>query len=165
MTASPLPERLAEQLALVPATVDHGLHYAPCSVTLHTGEILPRVYIVAEDPFLRYWGLDPARPTVDVDSIAAIEESPHRLPAALAAELYAAGESGMGYCLFTVDFADGSSLPFVTGNAVDFPNWPPGVDPRDAVAVRPHEGREHFRDRPPGRFEQSAPYSWCTYRP
>lgn len=72
-------------------------------------------------------------------------------------------ESSMGYTLFTVRLRDASTLSFVVGNAVDFPNWPPGISPADVVDVQPHGGREAFRNRAPGPYESSAQYAWCLY--
>lgn len=69
----------------------------------------------------------------------------------------------MGYTVFTVVTRDGSELPFVCGNAIDFPQWPSGVKPSEVTAVKPHHGREHFRDRGPSPTERVAPYYWCIY--
>ena len=125
-----LPEHLGEQLKRVPKSSDGYCVYAPCRVTLKRGEVLDRVYIVEAADFRRMWGH--TRDTVDVAEIEQIEDSPFRLPARWANKLYEAGESGMGYTLFTARLRDGSALPFFVGNAVDFPNWPPGTGPADA---------------------------------
>jgi hypothetical protein len=156
-----LPQHLAEQLRRVPKSWDGYCAYAPCRVTLNSGEVLDRVYIVEASDFRRMWGHTQA--TVDVADIEQIEDSPFRLPARWANALYQAGESGMGYTLFVARLRDGSILPFVVGNAVDFPNWPPGDRPADVVDVQPHTGREVFRDRAPGPYESSAEYAWCVF--
>jgi hypothetical protein len=130
-------------------------------VTLRSGDVLDRVYIVERAAFRRMWG--ETEVTVFVADIERIEDSPFRLPAQWANALYQAGESGMGYTLFTARLRDGSTLPFVVGNAVDFPNWPAGTGPADVVDVQPHAGREVFRDRGPGPHERSARYSWSIY--
>ena len=161
--APKLSPTLAEQLARVPTSHDGDVAYAPCSVRLRTGEVLPRVCMVEESAFTRLWGIDPKRSFLSPDDVEAIEESPHRLPAPLANVLYAAGESGMGYVVFTVAFRDGTRLPFLTGNAVDFPDWPPGIDPRDAVAVEPHAGREQFQSADRDPHTGSAEAVWCVY--
>jgi hypothetical protein len=100
---------------------------------------------------------------VSISDVTLIEESPARLAPHLADKLYRAGESGMGYTLFVARLRDGTQLPFVTGNAIDFPNWPPNVDPRDVVDVEPHAGRSEFRHRAPGPYESSVEYAWCLY--
>jgi hypothetical protein len=156
-----LPPQLAEQLGQVPKSSDGYCEYAPCRVTLESGEVLDRVYIVELTAFRRIWGQ--TEDTVSVDDLERIEDSPLRLPSRWANALYEAGESGQGYTVFTARLRDGSNLPFVVGNAVDFPNWPPGIGPADVVDVQPHEGREVFRDRAPGPYESSAQYAWCLF--
>jgi hypothetical protein len=131
---------------------------------LRSGEVLPRVFVLEESAFTRLWSIAPSRSLLSPEDVDAIEESQHRLPAPLANKIYSAGESGMGYFVFTVELRDGTKLPFLTGSAVDFPDWPPGIDPRDAVAVEPHVGRESFRggDRAPHTGTASTvtcPYS------
>jgi hypothetical protein len=162
MSAPSLSPELIEQLSRVPTSRDGSMSYAPCLVTLKSGEVLPRVYVLEESSYLRLWGDDPKRSTIDPSAIASMVESPDRLPAELANEVYAAGESGMGYSIFTVVLRDGSTIPFLTGNAVDFPDWPEEVDPSDAVAVQPHVGREHFQVAGEGR--RSASSLLCLYR-
>lgn len=156
-----LTSHLADQLSGVPKSTDGYCEYAPCRVTLKSGDVLDRVYIVERAAFRRTWGETEA--TVLVDDIERIEDSPVRLPVRWANVLYEAGESGMGYTLFTARLRDDSTLPFVVGNAVDFPNWPPDTGPADVVDVEPHGGREVFRHRPPGPYESSAEYAWCLY--
>ena len=87
-------------------------------------------------------------------------KSPHRLPPAIADRLYVEGESGMGYTIFTLIMRDGSRLPRVTGNWVDFPALPNGVTTADVVDVLPHAGREHYRDRP---VEPAPDYCWLFF--
>lgn len=156
-----LPLHLAEQLARVPKSTDGGCEYAPCRVTLTSGEVLDRVYIVERSSFHRLWG--EMKASVAVEDIARIEDSPVRLPARWANALYEAGESGMGYTLFSARMRNGTTLPFVVGNAVDFPNWPPNTGPEDVVDVQPHGGRDVFRHRTPGPHESSALYAWCLF--
>jgi len=84
------------------------------------------------------------------------EDSPTRLPARFANEIYRNGESGMGYTIFTVVFADGERQASGTGNGVDFIRYPDGKTPADVVAVLPHEGR--------GASVANAPeWYWCLY--
>jgi hypothetical protein len=160
MTAPHLPKRLMQQLARVPVSHDRFMHYAPCLVRLRSGRVCPRVYVAEESEYLALWGYDPSRPAISIRHVGAIEDSPLRLGPTLADRVYEAGESGMGYTIFTVHMKDGRSLPFSTGGAVDFPNWPPGVDPKDAVSVEPHVGREHFQA---SGSAKSLDYLWCLY--
>jgi hypothetical protein len=66
------------------------------------------------------------------------------------------GESGMGYTIFTVVFADGSRQAYSCGNAVDFIRYPEGAGPKDVVDVLPHEGRNAEPVRCPE-------YYWCLF--
>ena len=113
------------------------------------------------ETYIKVWGVDPeddrGKESVAIAQIIEIRESPWRLPIALANELYGAGESGMGYLLFTVEFSNGFVQPYVTGNAVDFIVPPPGLRVADARKVQPHEGRYSN--------PQPAPdYFWCLYQ-
>jgi hypothetical protein len=64
-----------------------------------------------------------------------------QLAARFAAKIYKQGESGMGYQIFTVVFADGEWQAYGSGNAVDFIFDPPDKGRCHVVAVMPHEGR------------------------
>jgi hypothetical protein len=112
---------------------------------LKDGRVLDTVYIVPEMPYTKYWGVYPEddkhKSWIRIEDIAQVAESPNRLPARFANEIYSQGESGMGYTIFTVVFGDGQKQACVTGNAVDFIRYPPGKSSKDVVAVIPHEGR------------------------
>ena len=95
--------------------------------------------------------------SIDVNTVVSIAESPHRLPAKFANELYAAGESGMGYTIFTVEFQDGSRAAYSTGNAIDFIEYPSGQIAENVVNVIPHQGRN---DR---KIRSCSNYAWCLY--
>jgi hypothetical protein len=168
MDYPPLTPSQHRQLSEVETTTDGTCRYAPCQVVLASGDVVDRVYIVEVGPYSRKWGIDPTQDkgkrSIPIQHVVRIETSPTRLPAALANKVYAAGESGMGYTLFVVVMGDGSRLPFLTGNAVDFPNWSDGVDPREAVDVVPHAGREFFLHRAPEATDRSAEYAWCLYQ-
>jgi len=154
----PLPEKLVQPLSAVEAT--DGL-YRPCMVTLHDGSTLDCVYLVEAQPWFSVWGVwpedDEAKLSVDVRAVAAIEDSPSRLPASVANALYAAGESGMGYTIFTVQFVDESSVTVVTGNAIDFIDYPRGQSKETVVNALPHVGR----DDP--QICNGPRYHWCLY--
>jgi hypothetical protein len=171
-----ISEELAEQLRAVEPSLDTGggiggyhLRYYPCRVAMKDGELLDRVYLTEAEPWLDIWGIDPdddpGKASVKIEDIRHIEASPHRLPAGLANKLYDAGESGMGYCVFTVVLRDGRQLPYVTGNAVDFPSLPKGVTSSDVADVLPHTADGRFRDRDARADETTAPYHWCLFRP
>jgi hypothetical protein len=132
-----------------------GLHqkHRPCRLILKDGRIVQRA-ICVED----HRGF-----TTDVwihpDSVAHVERSTERLPAAFASKLYAAGESGMGYEIFRLKMKDRTSHIFVTGNIVDFPDYPDGYEGKDVKAVYPHEGREESKHG----YRQGRTFEWCFY--
>jgi hypothetical protein len=157
-----LPSHLREALAAIEPSVDGELRYYPCRVRLTTGEWQDHVYVQEARSYIQYWGVwpweDEAKRYVDIRNVEALEESPSRLPVALANKMYEAGESAMGGCLFGLILRDGTKLLCETGNAVDFINWPPGIGPADIVDLIPHEGRL-------ARHRIHSPeYAWCLYR-
>lgn len=79
-----------------------------------------------------------------------------RLPVCFANELYAAGESGMGYRVFVIEFRDGTGQAYHTGGAVDFLEYPDSKGPEDVVRALPHEGRSKWI-----HLAHHAEYSVC----
>jgi hypothetical protein len=155
-----LPAHLVGPLGRVPPSRDGDLEYRPCAVTVDDGSEIECVYVVEYETYLRHWGVraeeDPGKQWVPVARVRSLRESSYRLPAVLADELYHAGESGMGYAMFTVEFSDGTRQAYVGGNAIDFIDPPAGLNAADARRVFPHEGR-HERPR------RVRPYHWCLY--
>jgi hypothetical protein len=110
---------------------------------------------------LSMWGIypwdDPRKSYIPISEVRAVTESPSRLPVTFANRLYAAGESKMGGQIFTVIFSDGLKQQYVTGNTVDFIQYPVGHTPNDVIDVlvgvategKPLEGSEHY---------------WCIYK-
>jgi hypothetical protein len=156
-----LPEHIRDALIRIEPSHDGKLRYYPCRVTLKSGQVLDTVYIVPEKPYIKYWGVYPeddrAKRWIRIEDVATVEDSPTRLPAHFANEIYRRGESGMGYTIFTVIFADGLRQACVTGNAVDFIRYPVGKSPQDVVSVEPHEGR---RD---DSLVKAPEWYWCLY--
>src|SRR5262245_3155554 len=114
--------KLLEQLNKVTPSIEGAMRYHPCRVTLVDGRSVDRVYVVEAESYIRDWGVwpkeDSAKRFILIEDVASIEDSPTRLPAHLANKMYKAGESGMGYCIFTLVLSDNSRLAQVTGNAV-----------------------------------------------
>jgi hypothetical protein len=110
--------------------------------------------------YIQTWGVwpedDAAKQHIRIEDVAAIAESPFRLPVRFANELYRAGESGMGYSAFTLVFADGAQSHFVSGGALDFICLPEGRDMAEVVRVVPHSGREQPQ-------AASPKYHWCLF--
>jgi hypothetical protein len=156
-----LPRHIQEGLQGVEPTHDGDLMYFPCSVTLTSGDVLDTVYFMPERPAMKMWEpylqTDGAKRLIRVENVAEVRDSSRRIPASFANELYQHGESGMGYTIFTVVFSDGVRQACVTGNGVDFIQYPPGKGPLDVTAVIPHEGR---RD---DSLVKAPPSYWCIY--
>ena len=158
---SPLLPHVREALKSIEPSRDGELVYYPCRAVLKSGEACDTVYIVPEKPYLKHWGVYPendhGKRWIRMEDVAQVQESPIRLPAKFANEIYNNGESGMGYRIFTVVFADGLRQACATGGAVDFIHYPSGKGPNDIVAVLPHEGR---RD---DSLVNSPQWYWCIY--
>lgn len=156
----PLPAALRAQWESIESSADGELEYRPCSVTLKNGTTLPCVYVMDAQAYIDVWGVwpedDSGKRHISIADIASISDSPHRIPAHFANELYRAGESGMGYCIFTLVFSDNTKQVCLSGNAVDFVQLPPGKSAANIVAVMPH--RERHAD-----YVQSPPYVWCLF--
>jgi hypothetical protein len=139
------PDNLQADLSAVIPSDDGEITYWPCAARMKDGSVVQCVYVVAEGPYIRTWGVYPqqdrGKSYISIQDVDALTESPARLPAKLANKLYHAGESGMGYTIFTVVFADGSRQAYGAGNAVDFIHYPEGKSQSDVVDVLPHEGR------------------------
>jgi hypothetical protein len=122
--------------------------YFPCSVTLKSGANVECVYLCEAISWFALWGVWPedarGKRSINVEDIADLQESVFRLPARFANRIYRAGESGMGYTIFVVEFGDGTHAAYGTGNAVDFITYPPG---QSAATVK-HLSRRGRRSRP-----------------
>lgn len=146
---------------LVPSSKDRNLEYRPCAVTLRDGRYLPCVYVVPTKPYMGIWGVppeaDPGKRSIDIREVAEISECATRLPPEFATYIYEGGESGMGYCLFTLVFKDGTRQSYGTGGAVDFVRFPEGYSAADIKEVERHAGRYDTN-----RMEGEE-YCWCLY--
>lgn len=155
-----LPDHIRQSLKFIVPTGDSKLWYYPCHVTLSDGNTLDTVYIEPEMPYLRSWGVYPendgGKRFVKIEDVVKVEDSPTRLPAQFANEIYEHGESGMEYTIFTVLFSDGERQACGTGNAVDFIRYPDGKGPKDVIGVVPHEGRN-------SRIVHAPQWYWCLY--
>jgi hypothetical protein len=155
-----LPGKLREDLRTITPSMDGDLTYWPCAARMKDGTVLVCVYVVPEGPYIKHWGVYPqqdrGKSYISLSDVDALAESPRRLPAHFANKLYQCGESGMGYTIFTVVFADGSRQAYATGNAVDFIRYPEGKGQSDVIDVVPHE----WRSAEPVR---SPEYYWCLF--
>ena len=155
-----LPAHIGKALQTIAPSGDGELWYYPCRVTLMNGTILDTVYIEPEKPYLHFWGVYPeddrGKRSIRIEDVLEVEDSPTRLPAKFANEIYRQGESGMGYTIFTVVFADGTRQACVSGNAVDFIHYPIGKGPNNVTEVLPHEGRA-------AELIKGPQWYWCLY--
>ena len=158
---SPIAPTLHDQLMAVVPSRDGPMSYFPCQVTLRDGTVIDRVYISPFEDYIHAWGVtpeeDPGKVSVRMDDVTSITESPTRLPPAIANRIYAAGESGMGYCAFALEFTDGTKQRYTTGNAVDFVALPPGKRASDITRVH-----THVTPTDTDRLGNTE-YSWCLF--
>jgi hypothetical protein len=138
-----LPDSIEKALSKVQPSWDGTLAYYPCKVVLKDGTVFDNVYIQPEHAWVDHWGYYPEKPReFSIEDVGEVGDSPMRLPAQFATELYLHGESGgMGYTIFAVVFADGHRQAWGGGNAVDFIRYPAEKGPDDVMQVIPHEGR------------------------
>ncbi|MCW9707425.1 hypothetical protein [Fodinibius salsisoli] len=156
-----LDSELERQLDKISPSFDRDLAYKPCLVHLDTdNKVVDRVYVINAEDYIKHWGVwpenDRGKNYINISRVIKIAESPSRLPAEIANEIYQAGESGMGYSVFTLKFTDGTSKAYVTGNAVDFIDYPEGKSADDILSVEPHVGRERA-------VQSRTRYFWCLY--
>ena len=155
-----LPDKLRGDLKTITPSIDGGLTYWPCAARMKDGTVLLCVYVVPEGPYIKHWGVYPQQDSgksyISISDMDALTESPYRLPAQFANELYESGESRMGYTIFTVLFSDGSRQAYGTGNALDFVRFPEGKTAADVTGVVPHEGRE-------AELVSGREYYWCLF--
>ena len=155
---------LRSQWKGVRKSCDHspGISYRPCQVTLDDGAVVDAVYVTNAQEYIDVWGIwpdqDRGKREIDLSRVVEISESLNRLPPRIANKIYKAGESGMGYCVFTLLFKDGTQQEVGSGGAVDFVKLPTGKQMTDIVDVLPHEGG---RDEP--IFSASLDYYWCLF--
>ena len=158
---------LLAQLKRVEASKSDGVELRPCRVVLKDGTTLNNVYIIDQEAYRKISGTGPGNCSkrdkfVSIKDITRIEDSPQRIPTRLATTMYRAGESGMGYHIFTLILQDGRKLPCVTGGLVDFVNFPSGVSSHMVIDLLPHKGREQLQDeKHDWKHTQDSQYFWC----
>ena len=155
-----IPPDLRDSLQAIPPSADGKFQYRPCSVVLKDRTTVPCVYVTEAQSYIDVWGVwpedDKGKLHISILDVTRIAESPLRLPPQFANQLYRAGESGMGYCIFTVLFSDGTKQVCLSGNAIDFIQLPPDKSVTDIAGVIPHQGRNE-------PYVQAPAYFWCLY--
>lgn len=155
-----LRAELREQLQKIEPSNDGMMSYFPCMVALSTGEQIDCVYFAEADSYIKVWGIwpddDKGKQFIKIENVASVHSSPSRLPVHLAQKMYKAGESGMGYCIFTLRFNDSSTQVYLSGNAVDFVSLPVGKTMADVVDLLPNKGHNQ-------KYMQAPKYHWCLF--
>ncbi len=166
-TYSEIDKELLKQLMQIEPSKFWGMEYRPCKVFLKDGNVAEHIYVCEANMYIKTWDVwpedDKGKKYISIQDVTKIEESKRRIPARLANKMYQAGESGMGYCIFTLVLKDGRKLPYLTGNAVDFVDLPPEVMPDMILDILPHQGREFFQKKTSDLYTQGAKYYWCLY--
>lgn len=155
-----LPPHIAAELADIEPSIDGGIKYFPCSVSLKDGRTLDRVIIVSQASYIGRWGTypedDPNKNSIHIEDVASAAKSPSRLPARFANLLYESFRPGSDYIAFWVVFSDGTRKTFLAGALVDFVDYPKGKTTADVVDAQPNV-----------RPDQKTPYVpesvWCLY--
>lgn len=150
------PNLLAELMRVEPSGERSPGEYRPCEVELRDGTLRDRVYVVDAISHIFRWGFYPEE-SISLLNVKHIRSSPIRLPANLANKLYHGGETNMGGISFGLVLRDGRTIWAVTGNAVDFLEYPSGVSASDVVDVI-HGWKDWSQSS-----IRNAPYSWCLY--
>ena len=151
--ATELSTNLRLQLDLIePSESWFGLLRYPCAAELRDGTVLNCVYFVDLATFERTQpGKQPEEAYgpryVSPDRVASIRESPLRLPARFANEIYRAGEAGMGYFDFCLVFSFWCRRDYVVG-LVDFLEYPRWYGPADVKAVILYRNKRKPRRQP-----------------
>jgi hypothetical protein len=136
----PLPIWLAHELSQIEPSPHTDRAAIPCAATLADGRILECVMFEEQSAYMKGALIYPKN-EIRIADIVRIRPSPFRMPAQFAKVLYEAGESGMGYVVFTIVFEDGSTQAYTTGNSLDFVEYPHGKSGADIRQVLPHTGR------------------------
>lgn len=152
-----LEPQLQDVLQNIEPSIDGQLKYFPCSVELKSRKVLNHVCFVEAGLFGDWWG-EQGRQVLNANEILNLQECPDRLPPKLASKLYQAGESGMGYTLFQIEYEDGSVSSHSAGNLIDFVRLPAGTSRTEIADVIPHCGRNSLS-------RLSAPdHVWCLFK-
>ncbi|MGH6932052.1 MAG: hypothetical protein ACREEE_06405 [Dongiaceae bacterium] len=110
--------------------------------------------------YIGQWGVwpeeDRGKRSVPIENVAAISDSPFRLPPEIANHLYRAGETGMGYYMFKLLFSDQTEQVCASGSAVDFVHLPVSKTAADIVNVIVGNGRK-------AGYVKGPAYSWCLF--
>jgi hypothetical protein len=158
--------RLTDELRAVLSQIEPSqcrgeLHW-PCRVWLKSDEIFDRVLFFRVSDLKKMPGystlgvyeLPEWFSRIPIADIVRIEESPCRLPARFATELYSRGETSMCAYQFTVKFYAGFSRTYVDAGCVDFIDYPPLMSPAWVSSVQPASKK---------RYRHCPNFRWCFF--
>jgi hypothetical protein len=87
-----LPDQLNQSLQQIQPSRDAHIVYYPCRVTLPSGLTADDVYVQDEISHIKAWGVYPeedrGKSLIKIEEVQSLTESPSRLPALFATELY-----------------------------------------------------------------------------
>jgi hypothetical protein len=147
---------LRELGAIEPSEKGPRVQLRPCSARLHDGTFSECVYFITANAAERLFGFGGGleRPCIPLEQVASVAESPKRLPASFANQIYRAAETHNSCYLFTLVFSRWRRRGYLVLGPVDFLFFPRGQGPSDVKGVL-HGGPK----RPTGVPE----YRWCVY--
>lgn len=151
---------LRKQLATIQPSVVRGVAYYPCSAAIESGQIFECVYLVEENGYFRQWGVwpenDRGKQYLELTKVANLSNSCSRLPSEYAIKIYAAGESGMGYHIFSVCFKNRTKVTYLGGGMIDFIKYPDGLTNNDICEVG-------VQARADTGYIETRSYLWCLF--
>ncbi|MCD6303597.1 MAG: hypothetical protein J7M21_01375 [Planctomycetes bacterium] len=156
-----------------------------CSATLRDGVYLPCVVLRPAHPYLEsvIRGFDRTRNDkklhksvgyrstvklfvcggnrVNIEDIAKVELSPYAVPRAIMKEIYAHGETSMGYTIFTAIMDDGQTFNFIIGFEAMFLDMPENYTGDRIAKVVVHKRENPDRLQAVGVTYGNRPYFNC----
>jgi len=157
---SVLPNSILASLRFIAQSEFENLGFSPCKVTLKTGRVYDRVYLVDHAKYKKTYGKYPEEGgqmrSILIEDVKSVKESPSRLPATMANFLY--DHLDKNYRTFRVEFNDGSSQTYKFGHFFDFISYPEGMGQEDVWgAVPDFLQTASIPMKPPD-------LSWCLYQ-
>jgi hypothetical protein len=155
------PTSLLRQLETIePSDFEPGTQLYPCSARMKDGTVEERAYFVAAETAVRLFGpagIDAVSRSLrlPIDRVVSVAESPARLPAKFANQIYRAGETHYGCYLFTLVFSRWRRSRYMVGGFVDFLFYPSGRGPSDIQKAVLGNGAR--------RATAVPKFKWCVY--
>lgn len=156
-----LSNQLRDELTSIEPSRNKAIRYYPCLVITKDGIEKDKVYLVSAQQYIKFWGIWPEEDSnkkyVEILDVLHIKQSPSTLPVYITNKIYDAGESGMGYHIFTLVFSNGLKQVYQVGGVVNFVPMPEGEKIENIIDVIPHKGREDKH------ILKGEDYFWCIF--